>query len=792
MICNSFLLGDVDRVEQFALIGANHGLLRNYHSWRDRNGIPWAGRQLGRHMFAITPQGPSWIFDDCARSRLAERFRVQQERMQSFTTAQLSQEASQIIARMPLGPQTERVLWCVQRELLRVKNSVLVLPDIELGAATWGGNRENWPRRWRHKIKLILQGLAWLHVAVCEEGRLPPLGAATALLTYVSDLRGGTTDDCQPYCAGHGDRHHSHFLINTGRGFLGRLEALGQVDSQSGCRYYEFTVGSPRTEGQTLWRIGKTGGLVQVYLPAKIGEPAACKRLSARQHRLLQALLREQTRRKRGRRTTPAKPEIIKGNEVPDSQGRSTLVCPLLNPTGRYVTFGGNKKRRGCGYLLCSPGGWLRKAGYELDDVRRFFADLGGLAGMLKLTVVGLLPTTGAWHNLDQLTAMAGSSTHRNSLQRIHVRVYADAGYVEQWDAIFAPSDRPASPNIQERNALLALASKLTELGKSKRALARGLTMDYSRLCKIFSETRPCPADLVARANAWLSASQTVDACPPRPAVIVTPSSSLHHAIEYLRRGWSVVPQLPKAKCPCIKWKPYQDERPTESNLHEWYARWPDAGIAVVLGPVSGLLVLDVDGIQGHTALIDHLGQVPVAPQVISGSREPHRYHLFFLHPALTTRAKTTPWSPKLEFRGKGGIVIAPPSLHKSGNRYAWDEGKTLDDLAIPELPAPVLDALRAKSGSVAATAPALPIPQSIPDVAPSTREFLEGLYAQGPCWNERLFRAACDLAGRQIPRQQAERLLLVGAQPTNDQNREIALRTIRSAFTEPRQPGVV
>ena len=39
------------------------------------------------------------------------------------------------------------------------------------------------------------------------------------------------------------------------------------------------------------------------------------------------------------------------------------------------------------------------------------------------------------------------------------------------------------------------------------------------------------------------------------------------------------------------------------------------------------------------------------------------------------------------EFRGKGGIIIAPPSLHKSGHRYAWAKDRSPDDLALPEVP---------------------------------------------------------------------------------------------------------
>ena len=91
-------------------------------------------------------------------------------------------------------------------------------------------------------------------------------------------------------------------------------------------------------------------------------------------------------------------------------------------------------------------------------------------------------------------------------------------------------------------------------------------------------------------------------------------------AQNYTRLGFSVVPQLPGAKHPCVKWKPFQERRPTEEELSEWFRRWPNAGLAVVLGPVSNLFAIDVDGPEAHEALTARLGREPWAPKVLSGS----------------------------------------------------------------------------------------------------------------------------------------------------------------------------
>jgi hypothetical protein len=114
-------------------------------------------------------------------------------------------------------------------------------------------------------------------------------------------------------------------------------------------------------------------------------------------------------------------------------------------------------------------------------------------------------------------------------------------------------------------------------------------------------------------------------------------STILSVALSYRDRGWVVVPQLPGAKQPCVKWKEFQERVPTEEELTRWFTRWPSAGLALVLGPVSGVFVLDVDGPEAHAALVARLGSEPVAPKALSGSRKPCRYHLFFRHPDLLT-----------------------------------------------------------------------------------------------------------------------------------------------------------
>lgn len=230
-------------------------------------------------------------------------------------------------------------------------------------------------------------------------------------------------------------------------------------------------------------------------------------------------------------------------------------------------------------------------------------------------------------------------------------------------------------------------------------------------------------------------------------------SEVLGAALSYLGRGFAIVPQRPGDKKPCVRWKAYQVRLPTREEMTDWLThQFPEAGLAVVLGPVSNLFVIDVDGPEAHAELIARLGSEPIAPKVLSGSGKPYRYHLFFRHPGIETRAKITPWHPNLEFRGHRGIVVLPPSLHKSGKRYEWAPGQSLDDFPLPDLPAPVLEALveRAAKDAVASAPPssASDTPTDLADIQRRARAYLAKLppAIEGQGGDKQTFIVACRL----------------------------------------------
>jgi hypothetical protein len=146
-------------------------------------------------------------------------------------------------------------------------------------------------------------------------------------------------------------------------------------------------------------------------------------------------------------------------------------------------------------------------------------------------------------------------------------------------------------------------------------------------------------------------------------------------ALEYLARGWSVIPIEPGGKRPLVAWLEYQGRQPAASEVAGWFGRWPDANLAIVTGIQSGLVVLDVDvrhgGAQSLAELEAAHGSLPrtIAAATGGGGR-----HLYFSHPGGVVHNRVG-LAPGIDVRGDGGCVVAPPSLHPSGHRYAWEPG---------------------------------------------------------------------------------------------------------------------
>ena len=158
-------------------------------------------------------------------------------------------------------------------------------------------------------------------------------------------------------------------------------------------------------------------------------------------------------------------------------------------------------------------------------------------------------------------------------------------------------------------------------------------------------------------------------------------------AASYLARGWSVLPLKRGDKRPLILWETLQQHHADAATLAQWFLRWPEANVGVVTGEISNLIVLDVDPKHGGDDSLAELerrfGKLPdtVEARTGGGGR-----HLYFAHPGglLLNRAGLR---QGIDLRGDGGYVVAPPSLHPSGQHYAWAPACSPDEVGLAPLP---------------------------------------------------------------------------------------------------------
>lgn len=157
----------------------------------------------------------------------------------------------------------------------------------------------------------------------------------------------------------------------------------------------------------------------------------------------------------------------------------------------------------------------------------------------------------------------------------------------------------------------------------------------------------------------------------------------LASALSYLARGFSIIP-VGSDKKPLIKWKEFQSRKPTEAEVRQWFDLPNIAGIAIVTGKISNLTVLDVEAGVDVSAL-----EIQRTPTVKTGGGGFH----FYFSGSGHDFGNFAGFREKMDIRGEGGYVVAPPSMHPSGNQYAWDI--SLEDTPIAPMPAWLVDELK-------------------------------------------------------------------------------------------------
>lgn len=164
----------------------------------------------------------------------------------------------------------------------------------------------------------------------------------------------------------------------------------------------------------------------------------------------------------------------------------------------------------------------------------------------------------------------------------------------------------------------------------------------------------------------------------------IAESSLLASALQYAGRGWRVIRlhTIIDGRCTCGRptcadsrgkhpWglkRGLKDATTDREVIERWWRARPAANVGVLTG--GGLVVIDVDSpanAQALARLAAAHGPFPPTVMVTTG----RGVHLYFQG---DIGGSHTVGETQLLIRGEGGYVVAPPSLHHSGRRYAWDD----------------------------------------------------------------------------------------------------------------------
>lgn len=128
----------------------------------------------------------------------------------------------------------------------------------------------------------------------------------------------------------------------------------------------------------------------------------------------------------------------------------------------------------------------------------------------------------------------------------------------------------------------------------------------------------------------------------------------------------------------------HRDATTDPEQIGMWWRSWPAPNIGLATG--AGLLVLDIDpkngGKEALVALKTRHGELPPTPTVATGGGGLHFY--FAVAGPAPCRIGL---ARGIDVKADGGYVVAPESVHASGEAYTWVRGRGLDDLPLAVAP---------------------------------------------------------------------------------------------------------
>lgn len=157
-------------------------------------------------------------------------------------------------------------------------------------------------------------------------------------------------------------------------------------------------------------------------------------------------------------------------------------------------------------------------------------------------------------------------------------------------------------------------------------------------------------------------------------------------ALGYAERGWRVIPlfePLPSGGCACGNEKcaaigkhprigNWQNDASSDPDqVRRWWSKWPPANVGGLTGDKFD--VLDQD----HQEAIQEVETLwwnheHSDPKSLPSSYTGKGLHTFF---AATGMGRHIGFRPGLDWMGRDGFIVLPPSRHRNGGLYEWRVG---------------------------------------------------------------------------------------------------------------------
>jgi hypothetical protein len=139
-------------------------------------------------------------------------------------------------------------------------------------------------------------------------------------------------------------------------------------------------------------------------------------------------------------------------------------------------------------------------------------------------------------------------------------------------------------------------------------------------------------------------------------------------------------------KVPLGPWKCYQESFIPESDFNLVFEHYPSANVGVILGTISRLVGVDVDGEVGMDLLKSRVqaSELAKTPWFRTGKGWRFLYQLAPGEEPPPNRVLMGCPAGRVEILSQGKMTVMPPSKHLSGSLYIWGSSPGLKLQAIP------------------------------------------------------------------------------------------------------------